>query len=89
MIDDDDIKDLTDSLVITKKFRSPNEFSMFIDEAVVKYKYTYMEAVINYCNEMDIDVDSIGPLINQKLREKIQLEAEQSNLMKPRGHLPV
>ena len=48
-----------------------------------------MDAVINYCNEKDIDIDSIGPLINQKLREKIQIEAEQENMIKPRGHLPV
>lgn len=86
---DDDFKILTDALVITKRFRSPNEFSMFIDETVSKLRCTYMDAVINYCNEMDIDVESIGPLINQKLREKIQIEAEQTNMMKPRGHLPV
>jgi hypothetical protein len=28
-------------------------------------------------------------LINQKLREKIQMEAEKANMIKPRGHLPV
>lgn len=86
---DDDFKVLTDALVITKRFRSPNEFAMFIDETVSKLKCTYMDAVINYCNEMEIDVESIGSLINQKLREKIQMEAEQSNMMKPRGHLPI
>lgn len=86
---DDDLKYITDALVITKRFRSPNEFSIFIDETVNRLRCSYMDAVINYCNEMDIDVDSIGPLINQKLREKIQMEAEQSNMMKPRGHLPV
>ena len=48
-----------------------------------------MEAVINYCNELEIDVESVGSLISQKLREKIQIEAEQANMMKPRGHLPV
>jgi hypothetical protein len=48
-----------------------------------------MDAVINYCNEKEIDIDSIGSLINQKLREKIQMEAEQANMIKPRGHLPV
>lgn len=88
-MNEDDFKELTDALVITKRFRSPNEFGIYIDEIVSKYKITYMEAVINYCNELDIDVDSVGPLINQKLREKIQVEAEQSNMMKPRGHLPV
>jgi hypothetical protein len=80
---------LTDALVITKRFRSPTEFSYFIDEQVSNLKITYMDAVINYCNEKDIDVDSIGPLINQKLREKIQMEAEQANMIKPRGHLPI
>lgn len=85
----DELKDLTDALVITKKFRSSNEFGMYIDEYVLNNKTTYMEAVINYCNEMDIDIESIGTLVNQKLKEKIQIEAEQANLMKPRGHLPI
>jgi len=85
----EDNKQLTDALVITKRFRSSNEFGMYIDEMVNALKIPYMEAVINYCNEVEIDVGSVGPLINQKLREKIQMEAEQQNLMKPRGHLPL
>ena len=80
---------ITDSLIITKRFRSPNEFSLYIDEIKLKHDISYMDAVINYCNEKDIDIDSIGPLINQKLREKIQIEAEQENMINPRGHLPV
>ena len=83
------IDDINDSMVMTKRFRSPTEFSLYIDEQVSKYKITYMDAVINYCNEKEIDIDSIGSLINQKLREKIQMEAEQANMIKPRGHLPV
>ena len=82
-------KTLNDSLVITKRFRSPNEFGLYIDELVTQFNVTYMDAVIKYCHEKDIDVESIGPLINKKLRDKIQLEAEQQLLMKPRGHLPV
>lgn len=85
----DENEQLTDALVITKRFRSPTEFSLYIDEQVSTYKITYMDAVINYCNEKEIDIDSIGSLINQKLREKIQMEAEMANMIKPRGHLPV
>ena len=85
----DEHEQLTDALVITKRFRSPTEFSLYIDEQVSTYKITYMDAVINYCNEKEIDIDSIGSLINQKLREKIQMEAEMANMIKPRGHLPV
>ena len=85
----DEREQLTDALVITKRFRSPTEFSLYIDEQVSTFKITYMDAVINYCNEKEIDIDSIGSLINQKLREKIQMEAEQANMIKPRGHFPV
>lgn len=85
----DENQQLTDALVITKRFRSPTEFSLYIDEQVSAFNITYMDAVINYCNEKEIDIDSIGSLINQKLREKIQMEAEQANMIKPRGHLPV
>ena len=89
MTDDVEMKGLTDALVITKRFRSSTEFGQYIDEMVSRLKITYMDAVINYCNEVDIDIESVGPLINQKLREKIQMEAEQANMIKPRGHLPI
>lgn len=85
----EDFKTITDALIITKKFRTSNDFSIYIDECVMKRKISYMDAIISYCTEMDIDVESIGSLINQKLREKIQVEAEHANLMKPRGHLPI
>lgn len=80
---------ITDALVITKKFRSSNEFALFIENNVLKKRITYMEAVLNYCREMDIDVENIGSLLNQKLKDRIRLEAEQNNMMKPRGKLPV
>ena len=88
-MNEEDYKQLTDALIITKRFRSPNEFALYIDETVSKFGMSYMEAVICYCNEMDIEVESIGSLINQKLKDKIQIEAEQTNMMKPRGHLPL
>ena len=80
---------LTDTLVITKKFRSPNEFSLYIEERVVKEKIGYMDAIIQYCGEVDIDVEAISKLINQSLKDKIQIEAEEGNYFKKRGKLPL
>jgi hypothetical protein len=80
---------LTDTLIITKKFRSPNEFSLYIEERVFKEKIAYMDAVIQYCSEVDIDVESISKLINQSLKDKIQIEAEEGNYFKKRGKLPL
>ena len=86
----DDIgQELTDSIVITKRFRSPAEFSLYIEDTVAKDRIGYMDAIINYCNNMDINIENIGPLVNQSLKDKLQLEAEENNLMKKRGKLPL
>jgi UDP-glucose 6-dehydrogenase len=63
---------LTDSLIITKKFRSPNEFSLYIEGRVAAQDISYMEAIIQYCEEVDIDVESISKLINQSLKDKVE-----------------
>lgn len=80
---------LTDSLIITKKFRSPNEFSLYIEGKVAAQYISYMEAIIQYCEEVDIDIESISKLINQSLKDKVQIEAEDGNYFKKRGKLPL
>jgi hypothetical protein len=80
---------LTDSLIITKRFRSQNEFSLYIEGKVLSESIGYMDAVIQYCNEIDIDVAAVANLINQSLKDKIQNEAEEQNYMRQRGKLPL
>jgi UDP-glucose 6-dehydrogenase len=80
---------LTDSLIITKKFRSPNEFSLYIEGRVAAQDISYMEAIIQYCEEVDIDIESISKLINQSLKDRVQIEAEDGNYFKKRGKLPL
>ena len=89
MLDPKSEETLTDALIITKRFRSPNEFSLYIEEKVLQESISYMDAVIGYCNDIDIDVESVTKLINQSLKDKIQNEAEDQNYMRPRGKLPL
>jgi hypothetical protein len=68
------------------------EFSLII-EGVVKDKkpITYMDAILFYCEENQIEVESVGRLISKALKEKIQVEASKANLIKmpETGKLPV
>jgi hypothetical protein len=81
---------LTDQFIISKKFTTANEFSLYIESLVTAKKLSYMEAVINYCEEADIDVESIKSLVNKSLKEKIQCEAEELNYFKRKtGKLPL
>lgn len=82
-------EEFNDSILITKRFRSPTEFSLYIEERVSKERLGYMDAIIDYCNTNDVDLESIGSLVTTSLKEKVQLEAEEANLMKPRGKLPI
>jgi len=68
------------------------EFSLII-EGVVKDKrpITYMDAILWYCEENKIEVETVGRLISKALKEKIQVECTTANLLKlpEAGKLPV
>ena len=56
-------------------------FAMTIEAMVKEKKIPYMDAVLKFCEENQIDPSSVGSLINKSLKEKIQLEAEKLNLI--------
>ena len=55
------------------------KFALTIEAIVKEKKIPYMDAVLKFCEENDIDTASVGPLINKSLKEK--LEAEKLNLV--------
>ena len=57
------------------------KFAMTIEAIVKEKKIPYMDAVLKFCEENDVDTATVGPLINKQLKEKIQLEAEKLNLI--------
>jgi hypothetical protein len=68
------------------------EFSLNI-ESIVKDKrpITYMDAILWYCEENKIEVETVGRLISKALKEKIQVECTTANLLKmpEAGKLPL
>ena len=48
------------------------EFSLKIESIVKEKRITYMDAVIDYCNNNDIDLGTVNPMINKSLKEKIK-----------------
>jgi len=67
------------------------EFSLKIEGIVKEKRISYMDAVILYCEENDIDTGTVSPLISKSLKEKIQLEATNLRMLKfPKcGQLPI
>lgn len=83
------MNEITDGFIITKKFKNATDFSLFIENKVLDTKVGYMDCIISYCEEADIDVESITKLISISLKEKIRSEAEELNFLKPKAKLPL
>jgi len=51
----------------------------------------YIEAVMYYCNENDIEIETAAALIkgSAKMKAKIQFEAENLNYLPKSGKLPI
>ena len=68
------------------------EFSLIIEKVVKdKRPITYMDAIIWYCEQNNIEIETTSRLISKNLKEKIQLEAMNANMLKVEkgGKLPV
>ena len=57
------------------------KFALTIESIVKEKRISYMDAILKFCEENDMDPSSVGSLINKSLKEKIQLEAEKLNLI--------
>ena len=67
------------------------EFSLKIESIVKETRTSYMDAIIDYCKEIDVDVGTIRTMVNKSLKEKIKHEAVNLKMLKEKkgGTLPV
>jgi len=67
------------------------EFSLKIESIVREKRITYMDAVVWYCEQNEIDTGTVSSMINKSLKEKIKIEAQERNMVKfPKsGKLPL
>ena len=67
------------------------EFSLKVENIVKEKKCSYMDAVILYCEKLEVDPGTVSNLISKTLKEKIKAEAIDLRMVKyPKcGQLPV
>jgi hypothetical protein len=76
---------------IENKFLTATKFSMEIEKIVATEKINYIDAICQYCEMNDIDVQSVSKLISKPLKERLKYDAIQLNFMKKtsRAKLPL
>ena len=75
------------------KFLTASKFSTEIERLVKNSNglITYIEAVVTYCQENEIEVETVPKLISKPLKERLRHEAQRLNYMKApsKGVLPL
>ena len=57
------------------------QFSIFIEQLAVEKRISHMDAVLKYCADNFVEPDEIKSLINKPLRDKIELNMREANLL--------
>ena len=78
--------------VLASKFFCPAKFAENIESLVLENRgMNYIDAIVHFCDQNNIDVESVPKLISKPLKEKIKCDAQELNFMKKtsRAKLPL
>ena len=65
-------------------------FSMKIEKLVIEKKIPYMDAIVHYCDNSGMEIETAAKLINTKIKQSIASEASDLNMMKEKiNKLPI
>jgi ribonucleotide reductase alpha subunit len=70
-------------------FKNAAAFSLHIENIASNKKINHMDAVLQYCAENFIEPDEVKNLINKTLRDKIENDMIEANMLPRRATLEV
>jgi hypothetical protein len=68
--------------LIKNKFLSPEKFALDIEKLVHSSNCDYIEAIIHYCEDNNIELETVPKLLSKPLKEKIKHTATKLNFLK-------
>ena len=77
--------------LIKEKSLDQNKFTTDIEQLVLTTELNYIEALVSYCEENNIEFESVGKLIAKPLKDKLKAEATELNYLKrtSKSKLPI
>jgi hypothetical protein len=68
---------------IENKFYCPTKFAQQIEELVqINIEMNYIDAIVYFCEQNSVDLESVPKLISKPLKDKIKFEAMELNFLK-------
>lgn len=70
-------------------FKGTSSFSLHIEKLAKERRLSYMDAVLKYCEENFLEPDDIKHLINKTLKDKIEQDMMESNMLPKKATLDI
>ena len=67
---------------LDSKFLCPQKFAQDIESLVKECKMNYIDAIVAYCEQNSIEIDTISKLVSKPLKEKLKNDATELNFLK-------
>lgn len=58
-----------------------NKFNQEIEDFVYETGESYIDAIINFCEKNNVEIESVAKMINRVIKAKIESEASDLNLL--------
>jgi len=71
------------------KMNNSMRFMEDIEGLVQRTKMTYIDAILYYCEENKLEPETAGQMVGGKLKQLVQEEAEDLNLVQKTSKLPI
>ncbi len=68
-------------------FKTSNEFSLHIEKQAREKRMSHMDAVLEYCKENFLEPDDISSLVNKSLKDKIEMDFREANMLPKQAQL--
>ena len=65
------------------------DLNLTIEQIVKDTELSYMEAVLDYAKNSEIEPEAMAKMLNQSIKDKIEVEAQGLNMLKKTAKLPI
>lgn len=65
------------------------KFSLIIEQTAREKRLNYMDAIVWWCEQNEMEIETAAKLINGVIKEKIRVEAQDLNYLEKSARLPI
>ena len=77
-------------MIVLKQFINMTiDLNLTIEQLVKDKELSYMDAVLHYAQTSEIEPEAMAKMLNQSVKDKIEVEAQELHLLKRTAKLPL